>query len=34
MESVTAIENGLYPLHSDRDFDAIAGLVPELKILE
>ncbi|MDR3278317.1 MAG: PIN domain nuclease [Oscillospiraceae bacterium] len=31
--ALTAIENKLFLLHNDRDFDAIAGVVPELKIL-
>jgi predicted nucleic acid-binding protein len=31
--ALTAIENGLFLLHNDRDFDAIAGFVPELKLL-
>jgi predicted nucleic acid-binding protein len=28
----SAIENELYFLHDDRDFDAVARLPPELKI--
>jgi predicted nucleic acid-binding protein len=31
--ALTAIENNLYLLHDDRDFDAVARLTPELKIL-
>jgi predicted nucleic acid-binding protein len=31
--ALTAIENDLYLLHDDHDFDAIARLMPELKIL-
>jgi predicted nucleic acid-binding protein len=32
--ALTAIDKGLPLLHNDRDFDAIAKLFPELKILE
>lgn len=31
--ALTAIDNGLYLLHDDNDFDAIALHVPELRIL-
>ena len=33
MIALTAIENKLLLLHNDRDFDAIAAAVPELRIL-
>ncbi|MDR0818888.1 MAG: PIN domain nuclease [Oscillospiraceae bacterium] len=32
--ALTAIEHNLILLHNDRDFDAVAKLTPELKILE
>ena len=32
--ALTAIENGLFLLHSDRDFDVIAANVSDLKALE
>jgi predicted nucleic acid-binding protein len=31
--ALTAIENNLLLLHNDRDFDAIASYMPELRIL-
>jgi predicted nucleic acid-binding protein len=30
----TAIENNVYLLHNDNDFNNLAGIVPELKIYE